>query len=100
MRRKAPTIPEAEPEEKKKHRAGRSIIKPEELLGQVGKEHFCRIREAANELDVSELKVRYLLHKGLPDGLDVCKLQNPEKNLLFLYQKRQKKLKKWICLER
>ena len=84
-RKKAPKVPEADPEEKKKHRAGGSIIKPEELLGQVGKEHFCRIREAANELGLSEPKVRYLLHNGLIDGVDVCKLLNPDKNLICFW---------------
>jgi len=80
-RKQAPIITEADPEEKKKHSAGGSV-KPEDILGQIGKEHFRCPKQTAEYLGIKHDKVLRLLNKGLVDGLNVCKIRNPEKNFI------------------
>ena len=84
-RKQAPSIPECDEEEKAKNRAGGPITKPEDWIGSEAKEHYCRVKEAAEELKIPEWKVLYLLHKGLLDGVNVCKLCDPDKNLTCYY---------------
>ncbi len=79
-RKQAPMITEADPEEKKRASAGGSV-KPEDVLGQIGKKHFLCPNQTAEYLGISYDKVRrVLLHGGLVDGLNVCKIRVPEKN--------------------
>ena len=81
-RKQAPIITEADPEEKKKHIVGASV-KPEDVLGQKGKEHFRCLTQTAEFLRLPYQKVRKsILHEGLIDGLNVCKIRNPEKNFI------------------
>ena len=83
-RRRALNVPEADPEEKNKHRAGGSIPKPEEILGQIGKQHYSRIRVTAKLLGISEQKTYTLLKSCWLDGINLCKLRTPEKTLYVI----------------
>jgi len=81
-RKQTPIITEADPEEKKKHSAG-GTVKPEDILGQEGKEHFRCLKQTADHLRLPYERVRKkILHEGLIDGLNVCKIINPEKNFI------------------
>ena len=66
---------------KVKNRADGPITKPEDWSGSEAKEHYCRVKEAAEELKIPKWKVRYLLYKGLLEGVNVYKLYGPCKIL-------------------
>jgi len=77
-RKQAPRITKADPEEKKKASAGGSV-RPKDILGQIGEKHFRCPDQTAEYLEIKYDKVLRLLHKGLFDGMNVCKMRVPEK---------------------